>query len=88
MGVQLNIKDEATVLLARRLADSTGRSVTETIRLALERDMAAREVERLEFHRRIKQIADQFRADMPSDWHGRTSKQIMDDIHDADSLPT
>lgn len=43
MGVQLNIKDEATVRLARSLADATGKSVTETIRIALEEQAARRE---------------------------------------------
>jgi antitoxin VapB len=37
MGVQLNIKDEDTVNLARRLAHKHGRSVTATVRAALEK---------------------------------------------------
>ena len=36
MGVQLNIKDERTVDLARALAERLGQSVTQTIREALE----------------------------------------------------
>lgn len=46
MGVQFNIKDEATVLLARKLASDSGVSVTETIRTALEREAIAREAHR------------------------------------------
>ena len=37
MGVQLNIKDPETVRLARELAGQTRRSVTETVRVALEK---------------------------------------------------
>lgn len=41
MGVQLNIKDEETVRLAKRLAADLGESLTETIRHSLE-ERAAR----------------------------------------------
>jgi hypothetical protein len=43
MGVQLNIKDEVTVRLARKLADARGKSVTETVRELLEREEKTRE---------------------------------------------
>lgn len=45
MGVQLNIKDEQTVELARELAKQLGKSVTETVREALEEKRRRREDE-------------------------------------------
>jgi antitoxin VapB len=45
MGVQLNIKDEQTVELARELAKKLGKSVTETVREALEEKKRRREAE-------------------------------------------
>lgn len=87
MGVQLNIKDPETVRLARELAGRTGLSITESIRGALERDLAMRESEIQERITRAIKIADNFRRHMPADWHGKTSKQIMDEIYDDDSLP-
>ncbi len=43
MGVQLNIKDPETVRLARELAGQTRRTVTETVRAALEKMAEERE---------------------------------------------
>ncbi|MGJ3629789.1 type II toxin-antitoxin system VapB family antitoxin [Sphingomonas sp. MMS24-JH45] len=45
MGVQLNIKDPETVRLARELAGQTRRTVTETVRAALEKMADEREAE-------------------------------------------
>lgn len=87
MGVQLNIKDEATVRLSRELADSGGRSVTETIREALIREREARAMERDHVLRRVKEISAEFRAHLPREWRGKTSKEIMDEIYDDDGLP-
>ena len=87
MGVLLNIKDAETVRLARELADQTGKSVTETIRVALERARADRQNE---IERRIAEInasVDRLRRHLPHEWKGRTSKEIMDDLYDEDGLP-
>ena len=82
MGVQLNIKDPATVRLARELAGKTGRTVTETIRTALERVEKEREAEIAEKIRRANEIVDEFQRIMPDEWRGKTSKEIMDAIYD------
>ena len=87
VATQLNIKDAETIGLARKLAKATGRSITETVKAALRKEDDAREAERVEFFRRVKQISDDFRAHMPADWHGKTSKEIMDEIYDEDGLP-
>lgn len=87
MGVQLNIKDPETVRLARELAGRTGLSITQSVRAALQRDLDAREAEVQERIRRVIEIADNFRRHMPADWHGKTSKQIMDEIYDEHGLP-
>jgi antitoxin VapB len=87
MGAQLNIKDAETVRLARELADATGQPVTKAIRQALERELQRREEEIQETIARVKEISREFRANMPADWHGKTSKEIMDEIYDEDGLP-
>ncbi|MCX8477261.1 MAG: type II toxin-antitoxin system VapB family antitoxin [Sphingomonas sp.] len=87
MGAQLNIKDAETVRLARELADATGQPVTKAIRQALERELQRREEEIQETIARVQEISREFRAHMPADWHGKTSKEIMDEIYDEDGLP-
>ena len=87
MGVQLNIKDAETVRLARELADATGQPITQAIRQALERELQRQADERQAFLAKVKEIGREFRAAMPKDWHGKTSKEIMDEIYDEDGLP-
>lgn len=87
MGAQLNIKDAATVELARDLARQLGKSVTETIKEALEEKARKCEAEIEEKIAAVREISRQFRADMPPEWHGKTSKEIMDEIYDEDGLP-
>ena len=91
MGVQLNIKDTETVELARNLAEALGKSVTSTIREALEekaqRRAEARAAEIAENLAAVREISASFRANMPAEWHGKTSKEIMDEIYDEDGLP-
>ncbi len=87
MAAQLNIKDETTILLARRLAEQSGESVTATIRTALEQAAQSREAEIQRKIKAIKKISADFRRNMPAGWHGKTSKEIMDEIYDEDGLP-
>jgi antitoxin VapB len=87
MGAQLNIKDAATVELARDLARQLGKSVTETIKEALEEKARKREAEIEEAIQRVKEISREFRAAMPAEWRGKTSKEIMDEIYDEHGLP-
>lgn len=84
MGVQLNIKDPETVRLARELAGATGRSITETIRLALERAQAQREEEIARRVAEIRRVSAEFRKHMPPEWKNMTSKEIMDSIYNED----
>jgi antitoxin VapB len=84
MGVQLNIKDPETVRLARELAGKTGKSVTETIRAALERESNERERVIEQKVARIEAIAADFRRHMPEEWHHMSSKEIMDSIYNED----
>ncbi len=87
MGAQLNIKDAETVELARTLAKQLHKSVTETIKEAIQEKAQRREAEIEEAIRKVKEISSQFRAEMPLEWHGKTSKEIMDEIYDDDGLP-
>ncbi len=87
MGVQLNIKDAETVRLARELAYATGQTVTQVIRLALEREMQRREDEFAAFVGKVKELSREFVASMPPEMRGKTSKEWMDDMYDEDGLP-
>lgn len=82
MGVQLNIKDPDTVRLARELAGKTGRTVTETIRSALERAQEERDRAIVEKIKRANEIVAEFQKHMPEEWRGKTSREIMDAIYD------
>lgn len=84
MGVQLNIKDAETVQLARDLADATGQSVTAAIKAALKTRIDQQEAEVQARIARIDAIATEFRKNMPPEWHGKTSSEIMDSIYTAD----
>lgn len=87
MGAQLNIKDAETVELARDLAKKLGKSVTDTIRDALREQARLQEAERDAYLAEVREISRQFRAEMPKEWHGKTSKEIMDAIYDEYGLP-
>ncbi len=84
MGVQLNIKDPETVRLARALADATGKSVTETIRAALESVQQQRlHLDRQKRDRVAAAIAD-VRRHMPAEWQSMTSAQVIDDVYEEE----
>ena len=87
MGAQLNIKDAETVRLAKELAGELGKSVTDTIREALEEKVLQRAAKRQATIDAINKIVDDFQRNMPEEWRGRTSKEIMDAIYDEHGLP-
>ncbi len=86
MGVQLNIKDPETVRLARELAEKSGRSVTETIRHALEKLDADRDAEIAARFAAIDSIVEEVQRKMTPEMRKVTSKEAMDSIYD-DGLP-
>ncbi|WP_213980596.1 type II toxin-antitoxin system VapB family antitoxin [Sphingomonas sp. dw_22] len=86
MGAQLNIKDADTIRLARELADATGQPVTKAIKAALEQELARREEEIQARIARVNAIVAEFQRNMPEEWRGKTSKEIMDEIYE-DGLP-
>lgn len=87
MGVQLNIKDAETIRLAKELAGSSGETITATIRTALEREQRARAEKLEDALRFVQELSAEFMANLPPEWEGKTSKQIMDSIYDEDGLP-
>jgi hypothetical protein len=87
MGVQLNIKDERTVQLARELAHRLGKSVTDTIREALEDKARLEAAQRQAKIDRLNALVDEFQKDLPADVRGMTSRQVMDELYDDDGLP-
>ena len=86
MGVQLNIKDEATVRLARELADRRGKTVTETIRAALEDMSAAQDFDIARRKMHVRDTVAKIQRDMAADVRGLSSKELMDSIY-VDGLP-
>lgn len=84
MGVQLNIKDERTVALARSLASQLGKSVTETIREALEEKARTRETERDAYIARVTALVKEIQAEIPEDVRAMSFKEVMDCIYDDD----
>lgn len=87
MASQLNIKDPETIRLARELAKARGSTVTGVIKAALEREALEREAKIAESLAVVKEISAEFRRNMPPEWHGKTSKEIMDEIYDDNGLP-
>jgi len=87
MGTQLNIKDAETVRLARELADATGQPITAAIRQALKHELGRREEEVQAKVARLRQIASEFRQDIPEEMRGKTSREWMDGVYDDDGLP-
>ena len=84
MGVQLNIKNESTVRLARELAAAAGTSVTQAVHSALEQAAATRDATIRAKIQQMNALVAEFQRDMPADWKGKTSKEIMDAIYDDD----
>ena len=82
MGVQLNIKTEATVRLARELAEASGTSMTQAVHSALELAAAKREAAIASKVEQMNALVAEFQLAMPADWKGKTSKEIMDAIYD------
>jgi antitoxin VapB len=87
MGVQLNIKDENVVRLARKLAEAEHKSVTQMLRDLLERETLAREEAADEKRKAVLEIVDRMRATMSPEDRARSSKEWMDEIYDDDGLP-
>lgn len=87
MGAQLNIKDAATVELARDLARKLGKTVTEIVREALEEKARAREKEIEGKIARMNAIVDAFQQNLPAEWKGKASDRIMDELYDRDGVP-
>lgn len=82
MATQLNIKDVETVRLVRQYAQETGRSVTATVRAAIENDRRAHEAGMVERMQRVDALVAEVRANMPEEWRDKSAKEIMDSMYD------
>lgn len=87
MAGQLNIKDAETIRLARSLAKAKRSTVTGVIKAALEREAREREFEIEAKLARVNEIVAEFQRNLPPEWRGKTSKELMDAIYDEDGLP-
>lgn len=86
MGVQLNIKDPETIRLARELAGRSGRSVTETIRMALTEEARRRETNLADKMTRLEAMIKEVRANMTPEMRLISSKEAQDSLYD-DGIP-
>ena len=84
MATQLNIKDEQTVRLIKEYAAETGRTVTATVKTAIENDRRARAEELQERLRAAHDILKDVRKLWKPETEGMTLKQIMDSIYDEE----
>jgi hypothetical protein len=87
MGVQLNIKDENVVRLARKLAKAEHKSVTQMLRDLLEREERARGEAAEAKMKAVFEILERAQGLWPPEDRGRTSKEIMDELYDEHGLP-
>ncbi len=87
MASPLNIDDEATVQMAHDLAKAKGLTATDVIKAALEREMRERSEDRGRRLAEIDEIVAEFQRNMPPEWIGKTSKELIDAIYDEDGLP-
>ena len=85
---QLNIKDEALIADARRLADELGTSVTGAVRAAVDAMLTQRDADKVAKRavkiEAVKELGARVRAATPP--HLRTSDHA--DLYDKDGLPT
>jgi len=86
MGVQLNIKDEATVRLARDLAGRLGKTVTDTVREALQDMTAAHDADMARRKEQIRETVANIQRNMPKDLKGLSPRELMDSIY-IEGLP-
>ena len=86
MATQLNIKDAQTVRLVREYAAETGRTVTATIKAAIENDRRVRLGIVDAKITRLRNVLAAVRRDMPDNIRGMTTEEIGNSIYD-DSEP-
>jgi hypothetical protein len=88
MGVQLNIKDERAVTLARDLAKQLGKSVTEVVREALEEKQRRREDDIDEVVRKVMRLTEGLRNHWNPETRHVSSEELIDSLYDEHGLPT
>lgn len=88
VDMSLNIKNETTHELVRRLAALTGQSQTSAVEDAVRRRLAELEQQRsdgeLERRRRIRAV---IRRAQQIPRTGRTAEEIMDELYDETGMP-
>lgn len=86
--MSLNIKNETTHELVRRLAALTGQSQTSAVEDAVRRRLAELEQQQsddeLERRRRIREVIRRAQQ-LPTT--GRTTEEIMDELYDETGMP-
>lgn len=88
MGAQLNIKDAETIRLARELAAMTGQPITQAIRAALQRELAALDRAKEERIEKLRSIVKKARALWKPEFDGEElSITHADHLYDERGLP-
>jgi antitoxin VapB len=81
--MSLNIKNEETVRLVRELSKRTGQSMTSTITIAVKAQLEQEPGKsKAGLAKRLDEITKETAAIMND---GRTSKQLMDELYDAET---
>jgi len=85
----LNIKDADVAAKARKLAELTGKSITQAVSEALDKSLKAVEhhakIDRDAREREVDEIVKRFQASIPPD--APSIREIMDDMYDEHGLP-
>lgn len=82
MGAQLNIKDAEVVELARHLAKQLDKSVTDTVREALQEKQRRREDEIARKTASIDALVDQVQASMPDETRRMSARELVNSLYD------
>lgn len=84
MATQLNIKDPETVALARTMAARSGRTVTATVRDALDRANSEQEATVAALLAELRAINPDPRALLLPEWRDRSAVEIANSIYNED----
>lgn len=88
MAAQLNIKDAETIRLARELAAITGQPITQTIRAALERELAELDRAKNERLENLRNVVKEARTLWKPEFDGEElSITHTDHLYDERGLP-
>ena len=87
MGVQLNIKDETVIRLAKQLAEAERKTVTQALRDLLEREHQKREETVQAKLAAVEELVKEAQKHWSPEARAMTLKELMDSVYDEHGLP-